>query len=1155
MKYQQYILFKATLLIMALIYSGSVLAQDHLESEKSLNITAKTENPSEWINLHKSECIKKDLFVKKIFTSNELDTNNKLIQKSKKSDELGWTHYRMQQTYKTIPIEGADYIMHERNGLVEKSNGTLVKNLNQSIVPSISDAKALQLLLTSIAATKYAWEDEPMEEMLKDIKQDSKASYCPKGELVFVSPDFRGNASEQKLAYKFDVFSIEPYDRNYYYVDAHTGEIINKITRIHHNDFTGSAKTNYYGIQPIKTTFSNGYYRLKEYERGNGIETYNSNNTWAHPDIDFLDSDNVWEDDTKTGCEAHWGSEKVYDYFKNKHGRDSFDGLGAKIQSWVHYGVNYVNAFWNGSYMTYGDGNGSSYGPLTCLDVVGHEITHAITERTAGLIYAYESGALNESFSDIFGTVIEFEAEPTASERDWYMGEDANITGTGFRNMSNPNAKNHPDTYKGDFWYTGSGDNGGVHYNSGVQNFWFYLLTEGGSGTNDNGDAYQVTGIGMDKAAKIAFRNLTVNLTPNSNYLSAALGSIEAAKDIYGTTSNEVEQVRNAWCAVGVGSCVPLPTGELTITYPNGGEVWITGDQETITWNSTGNVGPYVKLEISYNGGASWFIRNASTANDGSYLLNVPNVITSLAKYRLSSTTNTAIFDESDESFAIENPPPPAPTCNAESIELGPDVYLPTGGTITLSTGLDHMAYYIWDYQGSLIGTTATQAVNNTGLYIASVVDSCGNSGVDSINVLAASGNANVWPGDMDFNGIVDHKDLPRFGRHIGEAGPSRINQDINWYPHPASDWGDTQLDGVDFKHLDSNGNGIIDLNDGAAVQANYNLTHNDAPATPPNLIGDDSPFQISLQPYITPQGISGSEEMIVNLVLENTSQNDLSFYGGYFTIFYDAPPNSINNVRLEFNNSWLGTEQELYYIAYNDLLNAKIDVGITRLDRANKIGSGVIAQLIFDIDQAEFSSTDLLDFIVGDISIHNSENIQLPIATQTTSFSFGSNDCPYDYLIDPNTVLNGEYQVANNISTNGFVNIFDNQNVQFKASQVLLNQSFNVENGAEFSVTIAPCSFNLKARNDDFNNENEISGFNYSTSSEELILNIELDESSDLLFEIFDFSGKIISKTDLGSQPSGKQQLSVLKEYLPQGAFVGGLVYNGKRHYFIVNN
>jgi len=207
-------------------------------------------------------------------------------------------------------------------------------------------------------------------------------------------------------------------------------------------------------------------------------------------------------------------------------------------------------------FLQFGDGDGVNYTSFTSPDIVAHEYTHGVTDFTANLKYYNEHGALNESFSDIFGEVAERYMRGT---NDWIIGADfvINPNFNGIRNMSNPKDETmtteQPDTYLGVNWKTGFNDNGGVHTNSGVQNYWFYLLAEGGSGVNDNGDAYTVDGIGIDKAAAIAYRNLAVYLTPTSEYADARTGAILAAEDLYGVGSDEALQTEAAWYAVGIG--------------------------------------------------------------------------------------------------------------------------------------------------------------------------------------------------------------------------------------------------------------------------------------------------------------------------------------------------------------------------------------------------------------------------------------------------------------------------------------------------------------------------------------------------------------------------------------------------------------------------
>ena len=270
--------------------------------------------------------------------------------------------------------------------------------------------------------------------------------------------------------------------------------------------------------------------------------------------IDFTNTTSTW---TNTGndqaaTDAHWGAEMTYDYYLNEHNRNSINNAGFKLLSYVHYTVGYTNAFWDGNRMTYGDGDGNIFKIFTGLDVCGHEITHGLTANTAGLNYSNESGALNEAFSDIFGQSIENYSRP--NQWSWKIGEDITSGGIGLRDMSNPTAFSNPDTYGGNNYFTGTADNGGVHTNSGVANYWYYLLVSGGSGTNDVPNAYSVSGIGFTDAAKIAFRALTVYFTPTTNYANARLLTIQAAKDIFGDCSNQVIQTTRAWYAVGVGT-------------------------------------------------------------------------------------------------------------------------------------------------------------------------------------------------------------------------------------------------------------------------------------------------------------------------------------------------------------------------------------------------------------------------------------------------------------------------------------------------------------------------------------------------------------------------------------------------------------------------
>lgn len=290
--------------------------------------------------------------------------------------------------------------------------------------------------------------------------------------------------------------------------------------------------------------------------------------------------------------DVHWGMEKTYDFFLSVFSRNSYDGNGSVIQNYLNPPLTSQqvaqwpnNAFaLNPPYnkMVYGMGDGANNSPLVGLDVEGHEFTHMVINYNGngGLVYQGESGALNESFADIFGTCIEFYS---GVNPDWLIGEDFSISAPFMRSMSNPKLANQPDTYNSgsqNYWYPpncgvpgDSNDYCGVHINSGVQNKWFYLLSVGGSGVNDKGDSYTVNGITIQKAQRIAYRNLTTYLTPNATYWDAYQGSLQATADLYGAASPEYFSVRQAWYAVGIGTA-PVPnaacSGTTTLTAPSG---------------------------------------------------------------------------------------------------------------------------------------------------------------------------------------------------------------------------------------------------------------------------------------------------------------------------------------------------------------------------------------------------------------------------------------------------------------------------------------------------------------------------------------------------------------------------------------------------------
>ncbi|RKR10339.1 putative secreted protein (Por secretion system target) [Flavobacterium sp. 90] len=562
-----------------------------------------------------------------------LKENQSFSKVKKESDKEGFTHEKFQLYEQGVKVEFANYTIHSKEGKVVSMNGEFYKLENVKTTPKLSSQAAFDKAIAYTGAKQYLWET-PADAAAMDYKK-------PKGELVLLpSMDDQGKerkSDKVRLAYKFDIYATKPLSRGDLYIDAQTGEAlfynatIKHLGENSHGRFmsaaakeqsknatsklaivAANAATRYSGTQTIQTTLSGSSYILSDGTRGNGVQTYNSAKTATYPTTNFTDADNNWTaaeynntNKDNGALDAHWGAEMTYDYWSAVHGRNSYDNAGAKIKSYVHYNLvaagypDNNNAFWNGSVMTYGDGSGTGgFDILTALDVAGHEIGHAVCTYTANLAYQKESGAMNEAFSDIWGACIEYRAAPTKST--WLVGEDIERRSghLALRSMSDPNSEGQPDTYGGTYWVnvnctpTNNNDQCGVHTNSGVLNHWFYILSVGKTGTNDIGNAYNVTGITIDKAAKIAFRLESVYLTSNSTYANARTSGIQSAIDLYGAGSAEVIATTNAFYAVGVGAAYSGSTDTVAPSAPTAlAAAGTTGSSTNLTWTaSTDNV-------------------------------------------------------------------------------------------------------------------------------------------------------------------------------------------------------------------------------------------------------------------------------------------------------------------------------------------------------------------------------------------------------------------------------------------------------------------------------------------------------------------------------------------------------------------------------------
>jgi bacillolysin len=557
--------------------------------------------------------------------------NNDFKAEKTEKDALGFSHTKHQQYFRGLKVEFGTYVTHARNGFIETMSGDYKKvDDDFDTKATLSEATALSNALKAIGAAEYMWNTDDAAEYYSKVK----GKYAPSGELVIIE-DFQGQTKAAKiksrLAWKFDIYATQPLSRANVYIDAKNGEWIFSDAVIHHAAAPGTFATRYSGTQSATTDSFNGTYRLRDVSRGLGVETYNlKKKTSYNSATDFTDANNSWTEyananKDNAALDAHMGAQNTYDYFKNVHNRNSYNNAGAKIRSYVHYSTNYVNAFWDGTRMTYGDGNGTTFDPLTSQDVCSHELGHAVCSSSANLVYQKESGALNEALSDIWGACVEYYKFPTKGT--WKVGEDFDIANhQGFRNMQNPNQFSDPDTYGGSFWINpnctpaSTNDYCGVHTNSGVLNFWFYLLTTGGTGTNDIGNAYNVASIGILDAAKITYRMETVYMTSSTNYAGARTGAIQAAIDLFGAGSAQVIATTNAFYAVGVGAAYPTPA--LRLAAPtNLQNIDVTENSFNGTWELVKGANEY-EVEVWKDGAWESYLKTSSTFTN---IENLPN--------------------------------------------------------------------------------------------------------------------------------------------------------------------------------------------------------------------------------------------------------------------------------------------------------------------------------------------------------------------------------------------------------------------------------------------------------------------------------------------------------------------------------------------------
>jgi bacillolysin len=439
------------------------------------------------------------------------------------TDKAGGVHVRFTQTLNGLPVAGAGMVLHARaDGRIAGVNGEFVSGKTLPIRPGLDGQAALGVALA---------------------KSDPALRRVTRPELTYVL----GNKGVGHLAWKVTVEYTDARgpQRDVVFADSETGELVARHPKIHY-------------ARDLETTDCG-----QKTRRCSTVSTSSNEISTGDAAIDA----------------AHNYAIATYDYYFDNHGRDSIDDAGMTLVSRVHYSRNYNNAFWDGTQMTYGDGDGVTFIPLSQdADVVAHELTHGVTERSSGLIYRNESGALNEAWSDIFGAAVDRQEGATGADI-WLIGEDIYTPGTpgdALRDMACPSCLGDYDYYP--TRYTGTADNGGVHWNSGIANLAFKLLVDGG--THPTGaTSVVVPSIGFDAAADIFYAANVGCLTPSSNFAAARYCTAEALG------GSNAAAVHLAWDAVGVPNDTPPPPND-PIPLTDGQPL---GNQDA----ATGNIQPY----------------------------------------------------------------------------------------------------------------------------------------------------------------------------------------------------------------------------------------------------------------------------------------------------------------------------------------------------------------------------------------------------------------------------------------------------------------------------------------------------------------------------------------------------------------------------------
>jgi thermolysin len=472
----------------------------------------------------------------------------------------GRRHVRFTQLVNGVPVYGADVARQlDEKGVTVSIFGTVYDGIDISTDPGIDEDRASAIVSAETGVALGA-------------------ARLPR--LAILPRD----GGTYQLVYTARVATAD--DITLYFIDAHTGAIVDRRSDAHRQTASVGLGTGVLGGRKKISASSQGSTFIgsdrmrppviETYDmRGNLTRTINFLNGAVNLNIsDFAsDSDNQWTDGANV--DAHVYAGYTYDYFFKRFGRRGLDNANIRIRSLTHpvnrqdaftasssvLGLYYLNAFYAGDgIMVYGEGlpPNTSFGGQQwdfmagSLDVVAHELAHGVTDYSSKLIYANESGALNEAFSDIMGTAVTFffqQPGTGSGPADYVLANDV-VTPGGIRSMENPRALGDPDHYSNRF--TGTADNGGVHTNSTIVSHAYYLAIEGGTNRTSGLSVQGVGASNREQMEKTFYRAFTQLMSASSTFATARAATIRAAQDLYGTNSAVERALLQAWTAVGV---------------------------------------------------------------------------------------------------------------------------------------------------------------------------------------------------------------------------------------------------------------------------------------------------------------------------------------------------------------------------------------------------------------------------------------------------------------------------------------------------------------------------------------------------------------------------------------------------------------------------